>query len=197
MKKINKINICFLLSLLIHISIFSISIPNIKPKHKKNNTEIIFEIKKIEQLPKTYKITKEKKIEPKQKKNLIKTKNFKETIEEKKEQIQKEEKFEKELKESLLRYQDSIKQKIQENKQYPRWALRTKHEGIIRIAFNVLATGQIEKIQLIKSSNFSELNTEAILAVKRSNPFAPFPETLKEKKIQIEVDIIFVINKKE
>ena len=99
-----------------------------------------------------------------------------------------------EVKKSLLLYQDSIKQKIQKNKRYPRWALRAKHQGIARVAFEVLSSGDVRNLNLLQSSGFKELDDEAMKAIKRATPFALFPEILKEDKIKIEIDIVFKIS---
>lgn len=98
-----------------------------------------------------------------------------------------------EFKKSLLSYQDSIKQEIQQEKQYPRWALRAGHEGEARIAFSVLSSGHIKDLKLIRSSGFEELDKEALGAVRRACPFLSFPETFKENEIQVKLDIVFHI----
>jgi protein TonB len=151
--------------------------------------EVTFEIEE-EILPEIYEVKEEKKIEP----PVIEQEEVVEPVQD--ESITEEPeppKENEELKKSLLRYQDSIKQKIQENKKYPLWALRSKHQGIARIAFNVLPSGTVNGLNLVQSSGFKELDEEALKAVRRVSPFAPFPEILNEDKVRIEVDIVFVI----
>jgi TonB family protein len=94
---------------------------------------------------------------------------------------------------SFLRYQDSIKQKIQEERDYPRAALRMGRQGIVRIAFKVLPSGRVEDLKLIQPSNFPELDKEALDAVRRASPFSAFPEDFLEPEVVVEVDIIFHI----
>ena len=100
------------------------------------------------------------------------------------------------IKESILRYQDSVKQKIQEERRYPRWALRLGREGAVRISFNLLSSGEIKDVRLIGSSGINELDTEAMNAVKRAIPFLPFPASFGKSELQFEIDIVFRITNK-
>ncbi len=79
--------------------------------------EVEFEVEE-EILPERYEVKNEKKIEEpvKEKKEVVEPV----TEESAAEVIPEPEKTDDELKNSLLRYQDSIKQKIQKEKQYPR-----------------------------------------------------------------------------
>jgi len=196
MRKINVIHSCFLLSLLTHLGVFGSGLLNIEKPSKIIEPEITFEIEQPEYLPDIYQITEEKKIEKVKLEEKSEELIVEEVIDEVKEEIPENDPLEEELKKSLLRYQDSIKQKIQENKKYPRWALRAKHQGIVRIVFDVLHSGDVRDLSLVRSSGFEELDKEALEAVKRASPFANFPEVLKEDEIQIEVDIVFTISKK-
>jgi periplasmic protein TonB len=196
MRKINEIHACFLLSLVTHLGVFGSGLLNIEKPPKTIEPEITFEIEQPEYLPDTYQITEEKKIEKVKQEEIPEEPIVEEVIEEVKEEIPKNDSLKEKLKKSLLRYQDSIKQKIQESKQYPRWALRAKHQGIVRIVFDVLHSGEVSDLSLVQSSGFEELDKEALEAVKRASPFANFPEVLKEDAIQIEVDIVFTISKK-
>lgn len=157
------------------------------PAPKDNPFEVAFEIEE-EILPEIFEVKEEKKIEPPvvDQADLIEPVPD-ETIAEAPEPAQEDEA----LKKSLLRYQDSIKQKIQEEKQYPRWALRLRHEGSARITFSILPSGQIGNLRLIHSSGFEELDKEAMDAVRRAGPFRLFPEAVKDDEITIELDIVF------
>ncbi len=98
-----------------------------------------------------------------------------------------------ELKKSLLRYQDSVKQKIQEEKRYPRGALRLGKEGVVRVFFSLIPSGAIRDIRMVSASGVADLNEEAVNAVKRASPFRPFPGGLDKEELQFEVDIVFSI----
>jgi len=171
-------------SLIAHTGLIGAGVFNVNPVKDEKPFEVEFEIEEI--LPERYEVKKEKKIE----KPIVEKEEIIEPVAE--EKIEPEE-IDEELTKSFLRYQDSIKQKIQEGKQYPRWALRIGNEGSVRITFNVLSSGRIEDLKLIKSSGFEELDKEALDAVKRASPFLSFPAELNENNIQIEVDVVFLI----
>lgn len=200
MRKINEIHVCFLLSLVTHVGIFGSEMLNIEKLTKKAELEITFEIEPPEYLPDAYQITEEKKIEKilkeKKLKVTVEHKEIEEVIEEVKKDFPEPDLLDEELKKSLLRYQDSIKQKIQEIKNYPRWALRAKHQGIVQIVFNVLSSGEVSGLKLVRSSGFDELDHEALESVKRAIPFSSFPERLAEDKIRIEIEIVFALEGK-
>jgi protein TonB len=192
MKRINDFHACFLISIIAHTGLIASGVLQLNPVPQDEPFEVAFEIEQ-EILPEIYEIKEEKKIEPPviEQEDIIEPVPD-ESITEKPEHPEENE----ELKKSLLRYQDSIKQKIQENKKYPRWALRAKHQGMVRIVFDVLSSGTVKNLNIIQSSGFDELDTEALQAVERASPFLSFPEMLKENEIQIEVDVVFTIRLK-
>ncbi len=184
MKKINELQVCFFVSLIVHSGLIGAGIFNVDPVKDEKPFEVEFEIEEI--LPEQYEIKEEKKTE----KPIIEKEEIFDLVAEEK---IKPKKIDEEIKKSLLRYQDSIKQKIQQEKRYPRWALRAGHEGDVRISFNILSSGEIRNLELVHSSNFEELDKEALDAVRRARPFLSFPEEFKEDEIKIEIDIVFIL----
>lgn len=202
-----------LLSFIAHAGMIGTDAFDFRPAKEKKPFDVEFRIEE-EILPGRYEVKEKKKIEKlvaerkevakpvakeieKEMLVLEKEKNVALTAEESSaETTLKSEKIDKELKKSLLTYQDSIKQKIQQEKNYPRWALRAGHEGEARIAFSVLSSGRMKNVKLVSSSGFGELDNEALNAVNRAAPFLPFPETFQEDEIRVELDIIFYITKK-
>jgi len=190
MKRINDLHACLLISLIAHTGLVGSGIMHFNPAQKDKPFEVAFEVEE-EILPQVFEVKEEKKIEP----PVIEQEDLVEPVpDESITEVPKPAQEEDELKKSLLRYQDSIKQKIQKEKQYPRWALRSGHEGSTRITFSVLPSGQIEGLRLINSSGFEELDREALDAVKRASPFLSFPEAFKDDKITFELDIIFYVS---
>jgi len=189
MKRINDLRTCLCISFIVHTGLVGSGFFPVNPVLKNKPFEVVFEVEeKI--LPEVFEVREEKKIEPQvfEQKDVIEP-IPNEAISEVPKIVQEDE----EIKKSLLRYQDSIKKKIQKEKQYPRWALRVGHEGSARITFSVLPSGKTEGLMLINSSGFKELDKEALDAVRRASPFLSFPEALKDDKISVELDIIFHI----
>ena len=192
MKKINDLSVCLLISFIAHAALLGSGMLNFAPETNEKPFEVVFEVEE-EILPELYDVRDEKKIEPPtvEQPDIIEPVT-EETITE----IPVSEE-DKELEISLLRYQDSIKQKIQREKRYPRWALRVGHEGGARIAFTVLSSGEIKDLFLINPSGFKELDKEAMDAVQRASPFFSFPGKFKEDEIKVELDIIFRVTSKD
>ncbi len=186
---INDLRACFLISLVVHTGIAGSGILHFASLEKDKPFEIYFKIEE-EILPEVFEVKEEKKIEP----PVIDRENVSEPVpDESITEVPKPVQEDDELKKSILRYQDSIKQKIQMEKQYPRWALRLGHEGSTRITFSVLSSGQIEGLRLIASSGFDELDKEALNAVRRASPFLSFPDNFKENELRFEIDMVFKI----
>jgi len=79
-----------------------------------------------------------------------------------------------------------VKQKITNLWAYPIEAQRMGMEGVVVIRMNLLRTGELEKVQLVRSSGYGILDSEARDAVVMAGPFHPFPEQIKDRKLIIE-----------
>ncbi len=95
--------------------------------------------------------------------------------------------------EAMLRYQDMVKQKIEEVRKYPEWAKEQGIEGIAHLEFVILANGRGREIKLVHSSGAKILDQEAIVTIKRASPFPPLPEEVASSSIQMEVSLVFTL----
>ena len=95
--------------------------------------------------------------------------------------------------EAMLRYQDMIRQRIEANRRFPRWAKERRFEGTVHLSFVVSADGRVRDINVVRSSGFNILDNEAISTVKRASPFPPIPPTLGLSRLIIEVAIVFML----
>lgn len=190
MRRINDLYVCFFVSLTAHTGLISSGMFLSDPAMRDKPLEVSFEVEE-EILPRQYEIREEKKIGPPvvEEKEIVKP-AADETILERKPVIPPEDE---KSKKSLLRYQDSIKQKIQQEKKYPRRSLRAGHEGSVKITFFVLPSGQIRDLRLLGSSGFEELDKEALSAAGKASPFPAFPSGLYADELQFEIEIIFRI----
>jgi protein TonB len=176
MGRINPLYISFVLSCAFHSYLIGSDSFRMKDAEVKKPIEVELRDERPEYLPEKYRLAQEKKIEEPIKEEQL----AQDTIE-----------SQDVIKESILRYQDSVKQKIQEERRYPRWALRLGREGAVRISFNLLSSGEIKDVRLLHPSGIDELDTEAIDAVKRASPFLPFPSDFGKGELQFEIDIVF------
>ena len=95
--------------------------------------------------------------------------------------------------EALLRYQDIVKQKIEEVRKYPEWAKEQGIEGIAHLRFIILANGNSQETKLVHSSGSKILDQEAIATIQRAFPFPPFPKEIASSSIQMEVSLVFTL----
>ncbi len=95
--------------------------------------------------------------------------------------------------EAMLRYQDMVKQRIEEVRRYPSWAKRQGIEGIVDLSFIVLSNGMSQDVKIIHSSGSKLLDEEAVETIKRANPFPPIPKEISTSSVQMEVSIIFTL----
>ena len=93
--------------------------------------------------------------------------------------------------EAMLRYQDMVKQRIEEVRRYPFWAKKQGIEGIVYINFTILSNGLSRDIKIIRSSNSKILDEEAIATIKKANPFPPIPKEINTSLVQMGVSIVF------
>lgn len=95
--------------------------------------------------------------------------------------------------EEMLRYQDMVKQRIEERRIYPAWARKQRIEGMVLVSFIILANGQAQEINIIRSSGSSILDQEASNTIKMASPFAPIPEGTGAYFIQMDVSLVFTL----
>lgn len=93
--------------------------------------------------------------------------------------------------EEMLRYQDMVKQRIEERRIYPAWARKQGLEGTVLVSFIILANGEVKEIILIRSSSSSVLDQEAVNTIKKASPFMPPPKGIGADFIQMDVSLVF------
>jgi TonB family protein len=97
-------------------------------------------------------------------------------------------------KESVFRYEDAVKRKIQEAKTYPEEARREGNQGTVGVAFSVLRDGSVPSAGVVNSSGCAMLDDEAVNTIKRASPFPPFPGNIAPDRMDMQVSIIYRLN---
>lgn len=95
--------------------------------------------------------------------------------------------------EAMLRYQDIVKQRIEEVRKYPVWAKEQGLEGIIRLKFTISSDGHSQEVRLVHSSGSKILEREAIDTIERASPFPSPPKEIAASSIQMEVRLVFTL----
>ena len=96
--------------------------------------------------------------------------------------------------EAMLRYQDIVKQRIEEARRYPTFAKRQAIEGSVHLNFVVLSNGLSKDIKIISSSGSKILDQEAVSTIQRANPFPPIPSQINQDLVAMELSIAFVLD---
>ncbi|MDN3638576.1 TonB family protein [Simiduia curdlanivorans] len=81
------------------------------------------------------------------------------------------------------------------NIRYPKRALQREQEGSVRIAVTIDRNGKVLNSMELEGTKYSLLNTEAIKAVERSDPFPPMPQDVLGEKFEFTLPITFSIPK--
>jgi protein TonB len=94
--------------------------------------------------------------------------------------------------ESYRDYFKTIKEIIERNKEYPQIAKSRGLEGTVQMAFILHKNGSVGEIMVKRSSGEKALDDGAILSIKKSSPFPPVPELLKNKApLKMDVTIVY------
>ena len=72
-------------------------------------------------------------------------------------------------------YLESLRRKVRGNSRYPEFARRSGQQGTAAVVFTVREDGEVESLEILKSSGFTVLDVEALRNVRESAPFGPMP----------------------
>ena len=92
-----------------------------------------------------------------------------------------------------LAYLQSLKRKIEENKEYPLAAKRLGQTGTVGVYFVILKDGSFREVQLKKRSAFAILNAAALDVLAKTNPFKAIPEELATGHLDINMNIEYIL----
>jgi periplasmic protein TonB len=94
-----------------------------------------------------------------------------------------------------ITYFSSIKRNIEFVWEYPEAALRYGLQGKLLLQFTILATGELESAQIIRSSGSNLLDHEALRAMKAAAPFRPIPPWIDKKRLTITASFEYLDNR--
>lgn len=95
-----------------------------------------------------------------------------------------------------MAYQGAIRRHIEGHKRYPPFAVKKGLEGSVDIRFLLHSNGQVKHIEIAKSSQIALLDEAAVRAVRAGNPFPPFPESISQDSMVIEVTLNFELHRR-
>ncbi len=195
MQSDRTIRSAFLISLIGHCLFLGVpGINMVSSQHKKpEDVAVRIEVEIPQLLPKIDVMGEEKKL-----KEIVKEEEPPGSKEENKEAVIEKPELPKEIvevrnpqEEAMLRYQDMVKQRIEEARRYPSWAKRQRIEGVSCLRFTLLSNGEAQDIKIVRSSGFDILDKEAVSTVRRASPFKSIPEKFNCSTITMELAIVF------
>ena len=88
-------------------------------------------------------------------------------------------------------YQNSIRQRIEQKKTYPRRAKKRNVQGIVQVAFSINKSGVISKLRIIKSSGSKILDKAALQSVRSVGRFPAIPAGIRKASIDYVIPISY------
>ena len=95
-------------------------------------------------------------------------------------------------KEIINQYVTQVYKLIDAKKKYPRQSLIRKEEGTVLLEIIIHNNGQLKSVKSIKAK-FQRLVDSSFDAVESAAPFPAFPEEITNKKMIIQVPVIYTI----
>ncbi|MEW8072223.1 MAG: energy transducer TonB, partial [Candidatus Thiodiazotropha sp.] len=86
-------------------------------------------------------------------------------------------------------YKAALRKAIENNKGYPRRAVRLRQEGEVLVGFTVRRDGVIGALRIVESSGSKLLDTAARRAVEKISGRLPFPEEFKRDQWEFTIPI--------
>lgn len=80
---------------------------------------------------------------------------------------------------------------ISRNKRYPKDAVTHRVEGQVLIEFTLARDGHLVASKILESSGSSSLDGEALDLLKRTEPFAPIPSSVRQPQITLKLPLRF------
>jgi protein TonB len=86
-------------------------------------------------------------------------------------------------------YLEQWRQRVEQigNANYPQEAVKNNLFGDVRLKVSVRANGSVSDIQVLKSSGYRLLDRTAVDTVRKAEPFAPFPASIRDDTDQLDI----------
>jgi protein TonB len=93
---------------------------------------------------------------------------------------------------ALADYKGRIRSRIEKCKEYPYQARRQEQEGLVRVRFTLGKNGFLAaEPVLARNCRHARLNAAALEAVRKAQPYPPFPPQIQEETMSFTVDLVF------
>ncbi len=95
---------------------------------------------------------------------------------------------------AIASWRDRVVAHLQRNKRYPRGSESRREQGVVTLSFSLDRRGHVLSRSIVRSSGYSELDSEVMSMIARAQPLPPFPLEMPQSSIQLVVPIRFSVH---
>ena len=99
-----------------------------------------------------------------------------------------------ELPENIKNYASLVQKRIIENINYPTSAKAAGFQGTVKLGLRLTYLGELTDVSVRSSSGYTALDDDAIATAKKITSYPPFPPTVTEKDIWVDIPITYKLN---
>ncbi len=99
-----------------------------------------------------------------------------------------------ELPENIKNYASLVQKRIIENINYPTSAKSAGFQGTVKLGLRLTYLGELTDVTVRSSSGYTALDDDAIATAKKITSYPPFPPTVTEKDIWVDIPISYKLN---
>lgn len=93
-----------------------------------------------------------------------------------------------------MEYSSAVQRRILENLSYPPPAREAGYQGTVRLRLRLSYLGELLGIEVKDSSGYKILDDNAFSAAQNISSYPPFPASIEQKELWVEVPIIYKLN---
>lgn len=95
------------------------------------------------------------------------------------------------IKDPILKYTKLIQKRILDNLAYPVQAKEAGFQGVVKLSLKLSHQGELVDSKLKDSSSYRVLDDNALKTAQEASPYPPFPSTIKEQELWVDIPIIY------
>jgi TonB family protein len=90
-------------------------------------------------------------------------------------------------------YMRMLKERIESVWKYPEEAAKSRLTGDLYVKFSIRKNGEIDKIELVRTSGYTVLDEAVIHTLKKAAPYWPLPENYDREVLEITGHFIYIL----
>jgi len=91
----------------------------------------------------------------------------------------------------LQNYISIVQRRILDNLSYPDSAKEAGFQGVVKLGLRISYSGELLDVSVKSSSGYSILDDNAVSVARGISPYPPFPPSIDQKEISIEIPIVY------